>query len=266
MVHSLLRKLVLFISLCLPIIQAWNEAGRNAICTIAQAYLEPSTVKAMSVYIPDGTLTKEICNWSYNHETEYPWSTPLHYAYTPEWNCTYIQERDCHSYMCIDGAIQNYTNRLLSVHRSKEDIQFLVSFVGDSNQPLRSGFNSDKGGKLLYVLYDEQFVSLFDLWETVFINQRVKGVFHNDINTWVKYLLDTYHPNINLYCETCSKSWCMLNAQNACSYAYRDIDGTKIIEGTKLTQGYYLKSLTIIENQIVTAGLELARLLNYIFK
>ena len=260
---------------------AWNSFAYNAVCTIAQYSLYPSTIQSLSSIIPSGILNKDVCNWSASVENkkDWLWSYSLHYALTPDWNCTYIQKRDCKNnrgdfMYCIDGGIQNYTNRLLSLsssqiinkEESKQDLEFLVNLVADATQPFNSGFHSDQGGKSLFINYFNQSFSLFDLWDNVFIKTRLES-FNQDETEWIKWLIDFYQPNINpnLYCVNCSDIWLMLNTQNVCSFGYRDVLGKKIKNNDTIDLSYYMKSITIIETQIVTAGLRLANLLNFIF-
>jgi len=99
---------------------SWGPIGHQAVASIAQSYLTNQASMAISKIIPNGDMVS-VANWADEVRTlpEFKWSAPLHFINTPNWNCSYIRTRDCYNdygqkLMCVDGAIQNYTNRLFA--------------------------------------------------------------------------------------------------------------------------------------------------------
>lgn len=84
------------------------------------------------------------------------WSAPLHYAVTMDWSCVYDRQNDCNwtsTQSCVDGAIQNYTNRLgesrMDPTQLEEALKFIIHFIGDVHQPLHGGFAGDLNGNTI---------------------------------------------------------------------------------------------------------------------
>lgn len=62
--------------------------------------------------------------------------------------------------------------------------------------------------------------------------------------------------------QGCPASWAMESARLACDYAYRDCDGSVIIDGFALGSAYYNRSLPIVEMQLVRGAVRLAGQIN----
>ena len=82
---------------------------------------------------------------------EFPWSPPLHFINTPDWDCTYDRTRDCNDNgvqnVCVDGAIQNFTSQLVAGNAPltlNVALKFVIHFIGDIHQPLHVGFAGDE--------------------------------------------------------------------------------------------------------------------------
>lgn len=141
-------------------VRGWGGEGHGIIARLAQSQLSDSVAGWVRELVPwhsNGSLNY-MASWADTiiHENSNPtgsanwqWSRPLHYINTPDWNCSYVAERDCRNDICIDGAVRNYTDRLgkeSDMTQQKEALYFLTHFVGDIHQPLHIGFRSDYGG------------------------------------------------------------------------------------------------------------------------
>jgi hypothetical protein len=142
-------------------VHGWGPVGHSLVARLAQSQLSPSATDWVRNLIPwhlSGNLSA-IASWAdiilypdtnpigFNN---WQWSRELHYINTPDWNCEYVPSRDCLESRCIEGALNNYSRRLIAgdlddVQR-QEALFFLVHFVGDIHQPLHVGFKGDSGG------------------------------------------------------------------------------------------------------------------------
>ena len=139
----------------------WGPVGHGLVARLAQSQLTPIANNWVQEFIPNdlnGDLSR-IASWpdlllyantnplDYN---QWQWSRELHYINTPDWNCTYSAARDCVRERCIEGALKNYSSRLVDDNcdyaEQQEALFFLVHFLGDVHQPLHCGFRSDFGG------------------------------------------------------------------------------------------------------------------------
>lgn len=104
------------------------------------------------------------------------------------------------------------------------------------------------------------------------------GIIENVINVnfggnwlnWIQYLEYNFQPLGNITCDfkngVCGQIWGDESTNLACEYAYINVDGSKIVNGTHLTETYIQSRIKIINKQIVKAALRLSFLLNEIFK
>ena len=140
---------------------AWGSIGHGLVARLAQSQLTSSANQWIKSYLSDdlsGDLSR-IASWpdlilySDTNPIDYnswQWSRDLHFIDIPDWNCTYLPTRDCVNDRCVEGALKNYSHRLISSDfdyvAQQEALYFLVHFVGDVHQPLHSGFKGDYGG------------------------------------------------------------------------------------------------------------------------
>jgi hypothetical protein len=143
---------------------AWGAIGHALVARLAQSQLTNITNQWITSYLPatSGNNLSTIASWPDlilypdSNPFEYQfwqWSRELHYINTPDWNCTYIPSRDCRADRCIEGALKNYSHRLINENSDFVDRQqalfFLVHFLGDIHQPLHVGFRNDQGGNTI---------------------------------------------------------------------------------------------------------------------
>jgi hypothetical protein len=140
---------------------AWGPIGHSLVARLAQSQLNSSTNYWIDNYIPWNLYDdlSKIASWPdailypdsdplyYN---KWQWSRELHFINIPDWNCQYIPTRDCVNDRCIEGALKNYSQRLINNNcdyiEQQEALFFLVHFLGDVHQPLHCSFKGDFGG------------------------------------------------------------------------------------------------------------------------
>lgn len=144
-------------------VSAWGRDGHAIVADIAQSLLTNASSSFVLITLPseiNGNMSN-VSAWADNilyADTEpnylnWQWSSTLHYVNTIDWTCVYDRQNDCNwttTRECVDGAIQNFTNRLgdyeLGPIQLEEALKFIIHFIGDVHQPLHGGFGSDRGG------------------------------------------------------------------------------------------------------------------------
>ncbi len=157
-----LYSLVILIT-CFTSVIGWGRDGHIIVADIAQSLLTNETTEFVRLHLPleiNGNMSN-VSIWADNilYENTEPnylnwrWSSPLHYVNTQDWSCVYDRQNDCNwsnGRECVDGAIQNYTERLANTElddiQLEEALKFIIHFIGDVHQPLHGGFASDLGG------------------------------------------------------------------------------------------------------------------------
>jgi hypothetical protein len=225
------------------------------------------------------------------------WSGPLHYVDikdNPSKSCTpYDAGRDCADGKCLVGAIANYTARLdckYSQDDRSEAVKFLTHFLGDITQPLHNcGRLTGGNGAKIGQFDNRHTLNMHTLWDTTMIEKRVKTDFGKSPAKYIDYLLTqantvfkssqakwtscmdaaaTLHRRASKdkrppvggdssAAAVCAKAWASdaegLNCDVVWPAFDRDADQDFGAE-------YYEKAMPVVEQQLVKAGVRMARL------
>jgi hypothetical protein len=267
----------------------WGPTGHAAVAAVAQSLLTSSTQSVLQTLLPDvNGQIEQIASWADEIRSNplYDWSHALHFINTPDWSCDYDRSRDCidstyGNNFCVDGAIQNYTKRVvdnsLGQDQQAEAAKFIVHFVGDIHQPLHCGNTGDLGGNDLKGTFMGKSFNLHAVWDDGIINQRVHQDFAGSDDSWTQSLItqlgNISHSTVDswLQCSTsdppavCSQAWAVESVKLACSNAYVESDGvTRITNHFRLESDYYARNIPVVESQIIKGGVRLANVLNSI--
>ncbi|KAK9114990.1 hypothetical protein Syun_021787 [Stephania yunnanensis] len=306
--------------LLLPVIHGWGTDGHFTVCRIAQcsltsnavwfrfsdSHLQPRLSDAASAAVKKllpksaGDDLASLCSWADHVKFRYHWSSALHFIDTPDSLCTYQYDRDCkddtgEKGRCLEGAIRNYTDQLLSYAKPSqseynltEALLFLSHFIGDVHQPLHVGFTSDKGGNTIDVHWYRRKSVLHHVWDTNmietaeerFYNEDVEGMIdaiqQNITNSWSDQVTEWETCGRNeTTCPDISSPLRLLHLPNvqdttwkyategikaACTIAYKDVT-----EDSTLDDNYFLSRLPEIYLRLAQGGVRLAATLNRIF-
>nr|CAB3485997.1 unnamed protein product [Digitaria exilis] len=270
-----------------PAAHAWGKDGHYMVCKIAESFLTEEASTAVKDLLPGwaGGDLAETCSWADSLRSQYPWSSPLHYADTPG-DCKFSYTRDCHNEngeknMCVVGAINNYTTALKdssSPFDPTESLMFLAHFVGDIHQPLHCGNVNDLGGNTIKLNWYEKQSNLHKVWDVNVIETALNEFYNDDRNTMIEAI------KLNITDEWCheERQWqacrsrtktCAdkLTAENEqCRYAMESAQlACEVYEGveqnTTLEDDYFFAALPVVQKRIAQGGVRLAAILNKIF-
>ncbi|CAF0918597.1 unnamed protein product [Rotaria sordida] len=201
------------------------------------------------------------------------WTAELHYIRIPDWNCSYISERDCPQDRCIEGALKNYTKRivaplggLIDETQRQEALFFLLHFVGDIHQPLHAGFIGDKGGTALkgYFMGATQQTDFHWLWDDDILMYRLHKHFSSNVEHYFNYLYSlmiNQSSTIDMNSDKDYKTWIREDIDIVCAQIYTDDNNQNISGSFNLNQPYFERHYPLIDKRIVQAGRRLGILL-----
>ena len=202
----------------------------------------------------------------------YPNSEDYHFAHTPWRRCApFVMERDCGfggSGVCIVTGIADMV--MIAVDNTSDErmrtdaINFVSHFMADIHQPLHTGFSDDSGGVFIDVL-PEPKMSLHQLWDYGLL--ETDGTSPEAASHEVSHLpggeivvrgpIDSREKIISYARDLASES----AEHYTCKYAYQHLNGTYIISGDSLDEGYIVRGRSIAFSRLETAGNRLAALL-----
>lgn len=213
-------------------------------------------------------------------------------------SCRFLYPRDCPGDMCVAGAIVNYTSRLLLFGddddedvSKRQSLMFLVHFVGDIHQPLHCARQTDRGGNLIHVHYraafddvlsrrflgSHQSLNLHAIWDDSLIETALalnynhsRNAFEASLLRYIEQTRSTPKYDEWLRCAdaaqtACVASWGEESWEAAAAWAYANVDGTDIADGTVLDESYYASRIPVVRERLAVAGVRLAAAMEQIF-
>lgn len=277
MLHTRLFLLILFFQEAL----AWGPVGHSLVARLAQSELSSSTKQWLNHYIswglsndlsriaswPDSILYPDSNPFDYN---QWQWSRELHFVNIPTWNCQYLPSRDCVNDRCIEGALKNYSHRLIDNNldyiQQQQALFFLVHFLGDIHQPLHSGFKSDFGGNAVkgHFLNGTNLTNLHSIWDVEIIAARIDRYFQSNVNLYYDYLKVLMDDLIVNETYNDYQSWINEDVGYVCGQVYLDDNHLRLNVSVNFTLGekYFNRNWPIIDHRLAQGGRRLANLLN----
>ena len=251
---TLITLTFLLSSILLPIkTLAWGKQGHALVAEVAFKYMDKKTKKIVLQYL-DGMTIEDAANWmdEVKKDHSYDYMSAYHYA-NFELGATVEEKEVANIIYQLDStikALQNKNN--LTPAEINTKIKILFHLMGDLHQPLHVGYGNDKGGNTMQVNYNSKGTNLHALWDFGIIESKNIGL-HNCLKV-TKYS----KKEIMSLQEINVVNW----AKDSRSYLL-PIYNT---DGNKISDKYVDSSVSIIENQILKAGIRLAGVLNVVFK
>lgn len=252
-----MKRFLLILALCGIVEYAfgWGAAGHKIVAVFAKKALEANKGIIDSVQYYLGTMSfEEASVWmdEVRSDKSYDYLKPRHYV-NVERDATYVKVKE-------DNVV-NELEVVMSIlsakgPRDKDKVAMalreLFHLIGDIHQPLHCGYAEDKGGNEIPVFYGSSD-NLHAIWDTELIRQNeitLKSCFKLS-NTLTKSEVQQIQQ-INVV------KW-MEESRELLPFVYS-------FEKGKLPKAYCVKAKSIIEKQLVKAGIRLAAVLFKMFK
>jgi len=253
----------------------WGMDGHKIIASIAYNRLTETAQKSVATFIP-GNALPDIASLpdDFNHTPNGKWSASFHYCNLPR-DATEFLMSDCPAY-CVVKSIKNYTAILYSeskVLNSRCDLShgvepcalsFLVHYVADIHQPLHVSYTDDRGANSIEVNFFGQKTNLHSVWDEKIIRKwnnnwysatKELNVMINDKPMLIKKYLNDMNPI----------HWADESYDYVTSTVYNFTTSNSRTKELEIGQEYFERSLPIIQERLIAAGVRLANLLNIIF-
>lgn len=246
---------------------AWGEDGHSIVAEIAQRRLNDTARAAVDKVLKHGSMAS-VANWADDVKfTARPETKAWHFVDIPLAAMGYDPATECKNDACVIAVLNTLKPQLQcgKDDQTKLDaLRFVVHFVGDIHQPLHT-VSEATGGNGINVtvkfcgLIDPvctpspQAANLHAVWDDTLITRT----FYN----WGAYVerlesgwLKTPEAQAVTTDATTVTDWA-LQAHAQASRVWRS-------NGTVLDEAYYYESLPVVDRQLGTAGIRLARFLN----
>ncbi len=245
---------ILFFTALFPTyIFAWGAKGHKIVAAIAKQCLDKQVVDSVQKFL--GVMSfEEASVWmdEVRGQHEYDYLKPWHYV-NVEKDKTYVKTKDPE----VVNQIEIYISVLKEKGtRDKENIFFalkvLFHLIGDLHQPLHCGYKGDKGGNSVELRFLKRKSNLHKVWDSEIIEEANISL-SDCLNLANKMSSEEKKKIQNANVEV----W-MNEARTLLPEVYNFEE--------KINQDYVDKNKTVIEKQLVRAGIRLAMVLHQTFK
>lgn len=240
-----------------PALHAWGPIGHRAVALIAEAHLSPAARQRVRELIGPASLA-DVSVWADEVREARPETSRWHYvninlrehAYDPRVHCRPAEAGDC-IVAAIERARALVADETGPRDQRVEALKFLVHLVGDLHQPLHCGDNYDRGGNDVEVQWFGQPTNLHALWDSGFTDRM--ALTETQLAARVQQGLT--RERIEQLQQGSVVSWALASQQLARDHAYA------FHPSRQLGARYFNRHREVVEEQILRAGLRLARLL-----
>jgi hypothetical protein len=244
---------------CLPTF-AWGPEGHSLVARIAHAQLTPAARARVDAILGPNTTMVSIASWADEVRRSRADTAPWHFIDIPIDKPHLDMARDCPKGDCVIGKIEQFRKALndaaITPAERREDLMFLIHFIGDMHQPLHCADNKDKGGNDVPVEFFGRRTNLHSVWDSGLLGRmgtedRIFG-----------RLLTASSDHARKWSKGTVEDW----AEEAHKAAQKVVYGrlVKVPAGVPvpIDAAYEKKADPLIREQIEKAGARLAAVLN----
>jgi len=255
-----MRKPFALVLLCGTPLFGWGPEGHSLVARIAETQLTPAVKARAQEILGLGVSLASVASWPDEIRRGRPETGPWHYIDIPIDKPHLDMARDCPKGECVIAKIEEFEKALkdpaVAPDKKREDLMFLIHFVGDMHQPLHCSDNNDKGGNGVKVQFNDHQSNLHSLWDSGLLNRMPK-----EDELFAKLSADA-KKHRKKYAKGTVEDW----AEQAHTAAQKVVYGLlpKTPEGGVLVirANYERRADPLIEQQIARAGARLAKVLN----
>ena len=151
---------------------AFGQIGHRMICELAYELLTPIQQQWVDQLLAHTEFDQfpPACVWAdqLRGQEAYDFARPHHYVNIRR-DDTKVSMDHCPDYGCVLSAIKDHFAALQqdsSSPEAAESLMFLSHFVGDLHQPLHVGYDFDRGGNDIGVIFMGEVRNLHGVWDT----------------------------------------------------------------------------------------------------
>ena len=238
---------------------SWGKTGHRVVGQIAENHLTPKAAAAVRALLGPDSLA-EVSNWADEIRSEpaiWKKADPWHYVNIPDGQ-TY-ENMEKHPAGDIIVALKRFEATLRDKNAPREEriqaLKFMVHMIGDLHQPLHAGKRDDLGGNRVSVRWfrGAESTNLHSVWDDLLIEQEKLS-----FTEWSRFLDHPTATEIKEWQSTAYTGWMEE------SYQLRDRCYDFKPE-LPLGYDYVHKSMPIVKQRLLQAGIRLAGTLNAIF-
>lgn len=237
---------------------AWGQKGHDVTACIAENHLTPAT-RAAVAEILDGRSPVYWANWLDNasHTPQYAYSKTWHYKNVDADKTYFTMPR--HPDGDVVTALRYNISVLADSSKPKEEkalaMKMLIHLAGDLHQPMHMGHATDLGGNRTKVRYFGRDNNLHSIWDTNLLESA-----HRWSYTEWQQQLDRLTPTEEA----------LVISGNIDDWAQRVVEISRdaykeATDGKNYSYDEVARWASVIEDQLLSAGLRLAHILNSIY-
>lgn len=233
--------------------RAWGPEGHTIVGKVAMSLLTPAA-KNQVLQLLNGMSIDTAANWMdiMRSNSDYDFMKPWHYVdYGKEESYPAVnQDQIVNKITAVIKELQH--KKLLCSDQVKMDVLYLFHLIGDLHQPLHTGYDSDLGGNKIKIEYDTLKANLHSFWD-----EYVLSLNKINLETVVAFYNSNGKSELDKINAINAELW-MSETRSLLPLVYD-------YEGYILSKSYVVKQKTIVEKQLVLAGIRLAQVLNSLF-
>lgn len=242
---------------------AWGEAGHRIVAMIAEQNIDPATVTQIHLILGNDVELADVANFADAVRNDFPKTYNFHFVDIPKNKNDYKATRDCklnpQKGDCVIAALPRFRDTILSPSSTPGQrafaLKFIIHLVGDMHQPLHCADNHDLGGGGVTVWWFNDKTNLHKVWDT-----RIIGRAQLTDEEFVQGLIDGSTPqDMKAMRDGTMLEWALESHQLARDFAYA------VPTNGRLGADYYQRNWPVVDQQLLRAGMRLARVLDWIF-
>lgn len=256
-----MRRLVSLMLLLLSVHSTfgWGKRGHDVICYIAECHLDATALQHVNDVLGGRSLVY-YSSWmdSASHSREYDYTREWHYFNMKRGDRigTAKRSKGGDVLMATTDIIANLRGGDLTAEEEFVALKMLIHLVGDMHQPMHLGRKDDEGGNTIPVVYFTQSTSLHAMWDY----HLVMGVHEWSYTEWQREIDRLPIEKEMMVVSGTMEEW-MDATHEITNQIYRDTPAE-----TRVFYEYLDKYTPIVEQQLLYAGLRLAKILNDIYR
>lgn len=254
---------------------AWGARGHQIIARVATDRLS-SKARDSILKLLQGETLESVSTWADEIKTQRPDTTTWHYVDIALKYSDYQRARDCRKGVCIIEAIEQQRRVLENPKYSNSErvdaLKFLVHLIGDLHVPFHVATNDnppDKSADLVKVTFlNGRPTNLHAVWDNDIINTALRDT-RQGVAEYASQLGRRAGGKGGYVSSQGTVTQWALESHKLAWSAYRSSGDEFMWNNGKawnLDDAYYKKNKALVDNQLLTAGVRLAGILNEIFR